>query len=81
MILSRPRQYAVQALIFMATQPAGTAVLNRGIASYLRVPPAYLAKILRQLSKAGLLQSARGRQGGSCWNRGPRRRTCSRWLP
>ncbi|HEX9180888.1 MAG TPA: Rrf2 family transcriptional regulator [Burkholderiales bacterium] len=64
MILSRTSQYAVQALIYMTTQPAGTAVLNRGIASYLRVPPAYLAKILRQLSKAGLLQSARGRQGG-----------------
>jgi Rrf2 family protein len=64
MILSRTAQYAVQALIYMTTQPPGTAVLNRGIASYLRVPPAYLAKILRQLSKAGLLQSARGRQGG-----------------
>jgi Rrf2 family protein len=64
MILSRTSQYAVQALIFMATQPLGTAVLNRSIAGYLRVPPAYLAKILRQLAKAGMLHSARGRQGG-----------------
>jgi Rrf2 family protein len=64
MILSRTSQYAVQALIFMATQPAGSAVLNRSIAAHLRVPPAYLAKILRQLCKEGLLQSARGRQGG-----------------
>ncbi len=64
MILSRTSQYALQALIFVATQPGGSAVMNRSIASYLRVPPAYLAKILRLLCKEGLLQSARGRQGG-----------------
>ena len=64
MILSRTSQYAVQAMIYITTQPAGTAVLNRSVASHLRVPAAYLAKILRHLCKAGLLHSARGRQGG-----------------
>ena len=44
MILSRTSQYAVQALIFIATRPRGEPVLNREIASYLGVPPDYLAK-------------------------------------
>jgi len=64
MILSRTSQYAIQALIFVATRPRGEPVLNRTMAEYLRVPPAYLAKILQQLCRAGLLHSARGRQGG-----------------
>ncbi|HSD59630.1 MAG TPA: Rrf2 family transcriptional regulator [Burkholderiales bacterium] len=64
MILSRTSQYAIQALIFIAAQPRGTTILNRSAAEHLRVPPAYLAKIMRQLSKGGLLVSARGRQGG-----------------
>jgi Rrf2 family transcriptional regulator, iron-sulfur cluster assembly transcription factor len=64
MILSRTSQYAIQALIFIATQPRGTAVMNRTIAAYLNVPPAYLAKILGKLRKGRLLESARGRRGG-----------------
>ena len=39
MILSRTSQYAIQALIYMATQPAGVAVLNRTIAEKLGVSP------------------------------------------
>ena len=47
MILSRTSQYAVQALIYMATQPAATPVLNKDIAAQLGVPAPYLAKILQ----------------------------------
>lgn len=64
MIFSRTSQYAIQALIFIATQPRGDPVLNRTIARHLQVPSAYLAKIMRQLCKGKLLRSARGRQGG-----------------
>ncbi len=32
MVLSRTSQYAVQALIYIATQPIGEPVLNRDIA-------------------------------------------------
>jgi Rrf2 family protein len=66
MILSRTTQYAVQALIYMATQPAGVAVLNRTIAEHLKSPPTYLAKILQELCKGNLLYSFRGKQGGFC---------------
>ncbi len=66
MILSRTSQYAIQALIFMATQPRGVAVLNRTIAKHIGVPPTYLAKVLQSLCKSNLLYSFRGKQGGFC---------------
>ncbi|MDP1681691.1 MAG: Rrf2 family transcriptional regulator [Burkholderiales bacterium] len=70
MILSRTSQYAIQALIFIATRPPGEPVLNREIASYLNVPPAYLAKIMQSLCKGNLLYSYRGRLGGFCLREG-----------
>lgn len=66
MILSRTSQYAVQALIYIATQPKNEPVLNRDIADHLHVPPAYLAKIMQSLCKGNLLYSFRGRLGGFC---------------
>lgn len=66
MILSRTSQYAVQALIYMATQPSATPVLNKEISSQLGVPAPYLAKILQSLAKGNLLFSFRGRLGGFC---------------
>jgi Rrf2 family protein len=66
MVLSRTSQYAVQALIYIATQPPGEPVLNRDIAERLNVPAAYLAKILQNLCKQGVLDSFRGRLGGFC---------------
>jgi hypothetical protein len=55
MIFSRTSQYAIQALIYLATQPSGRRVLNREIAQNLGVPLAYLAKILQDLSREKLL--------------------------
>ena len=75
MVLSRTSQYAVQALIYIATQPPGDPVLNRDIAERLNVPAAYLAKILQNLSKQGLLDSFRGRLGGFCLREGMYRTT------
>jgi Rrf2 family protein len=69
-ILTRTSQYAIQALIYIATQPPGTPVLNRTIAEYLGVPPAYLAKIMQILCKGQLLYSFRGRMGGFCLREG-----------
>jgi len=64
MIISRTSQYAIQALIYLATQPRGRPVLNREIADELGVPTAYLAKILQGLSRGHILDSTRGRHGG-----------------
>jgi Rrf2 family protein len=70
MILSRTGQYAVQALIYVATQPPGEPILNRTIAERMNVPVAYLAKIMQILCKGNLLYSYRGRQGGFCLREG-----------
>lgn len=70
MILSRTSQYAIQALIYIATQPPGVPVLNRTIAEHLGVPTAYLAKIMQNLSRGTLLYSFRGRRGGFCLREG-----------
>ena len=70
MILSRTSQYAIQSLIFIATQPRGEPVLNREIAKRLNVPSAYLAKIMQSLCKGNLLYSFRGRLGGFCLREG-----------
>lgn len=70
MILSRTSQYAIQALIFVATQPRGVPVLIRMVAEHLDVPPPYLAKIMQSLSRGKLINSFRGRQGGVCLREG-----------
>lgn len=70
MILSRTSQYAIQALIFVATRPRGVPVLIRTVAEHLDVPPPYLAKIMQSLSRGKLVYSFRGRQGGVCLSEG-----------
>lgn len=75
MILSRTSQYAVQAMIYIATQPPGVPVLNKDVAARLNVPTAYLAKILQSLSKGSLLYSFRGRLGGFCLREGAEKTT------
>jgi Rrf2 family protein len=70
MILSRTCQYAIQALIFIATRPRGEPVHNREIADYLDVPQPYLAKIMQNLCKGHLLDSFRGKLGGFCLREG-----------
>lgn len=70
MILSRTSQYAIQALIFLATQPRGVPVLIRTVAAHLGVPPPYLAKIMQSLSRGKLIHTFRGRQGGVCLGEG-----------
>jgi Rrf2 family protein len=64
MILSRTSEYALQALVYLAAQPGGASVLNRDVARYLGVPAPYLAKILKEFVKHGLLVSHKGRGGG-----------------
>lgn len=70
MILSRTSQYAIQALIHLAMQQPGQPVLAKAVASQLKVPPAYLAKILQTLTRGGLVRSFRGRSGGFCLREG-----------
>lgn len=66
MLISRTSQYAIQSLIYIATQEQGMPILSREVAERLEVPAAYLAKIMQVLCKGGLVTSFRGRMGGFC---------------
>ena len=62
--LTRAADYAVRAMIHIGSLPEHSVVLKDDIAEAQLIPPSFMAKILRQLVKAGLLRSARGVNGG-----------------
>ena len=64
MLLSRAGQYTLQALIYLARQPHGERVMIKEMADALSLPVFYLAKLMQAPSRAGWLDSARGRGGG-----------------
>jgi len=51
-------------MLHVGSVPEGGASLKDEIAEAQQIPPSFMAKILRQLVKAGLLRSARGVNGG-----------------
>jgi Rrf2 family protein len=62
-VFSQTVEYALRAVVFLADRDSpGT---TQEIAEVTKVPPAYLAKVLASLGKAGLVQSRRG-PGGGC---------------
>ena len=64
MLFSRSCQYAIQALVFLATQRPGRHVFCREIADHLDIPQPYLSKILQRYAQLGIIHSARGPNGG-----------------
>lgn len=56
--------YAIRAMIHLACVPEGTQTLREHIASVEKIPSSFMAKILRSLVRAQLLQSSRGVNGG-----------------
>lgn len=62
--VSRRTEYALRATIFLAAQPEGALVSFREIADRENIPREFLAKILRTLAEAGIVQSSRGTSGG-----------------
>jgi len=64
MIFSRSSQYAIQALVLLASEPRGRYVLCRTLATRLGLPLPYLSKLLQEFARRGVITSTRGRQGG-----------------
>lgn len=62
-MLSRTAEYALRAVVCLA-DPQSEARTTREIARQAQVPPDYLSKVLKQLSRAGIVRSQRGRRGG-----------------
>lgn len=60
-LLKREESYAVHALINIAENPGTNAA---EIAEHLKMPAAFLAKVIRKLVNAGFVESRMGRSGG-----------------
>lgn len=63
-MFSQTMEYALRVMVYLASagdQPATIAQIARAT----RVPAGYLAKVLRSLSRGGLVRSQRGLHGGS----------------
>ena len=63
-MFSPSAQHAMRALLCLARRADPHPVQSREIAASEAIPPAYLSKILRQLSRGGLLRSTMGPGGG-----------------
>jgi Rrf2 family protein len=64
MIYSRSAEYAIRAFVYLAGVPAGKFAMARQIAEEERIPAHFLAKILQDLTRRGMLRSNKGPSGG-----------------
>lgn len=64
MWISGTSQYAIRAVVYVATKGVDMPVRVGPIATALGVPQNYLSKTLHQLARAGVLRSVRGPRGG-----------------
>ena len=62
-MISQTNEYALRAVVHLSAIGGGPAV-TEDIAEATRVPAGYLARVLRSLSKAGILTAQRGIGGG-----------------
>ena len=64
MQITRQADYAVRAMVYLAQKGPEKPIATSTIAKEKSIPPSFLAKIVSQLSVAGLLLTARGARGG-----------------
>jgi Rrf2 family protein len=64
MQLTRQTEYAIRALIELASNPPGTILQNRSVAEKLELPEHFLTKTVQLLVRAGLVETRRGAGGG-----------------
>ncbi len=73
-MISQTAEYALRAVAHLASRRGGAPTTSQ-IAQATHVPANYLAKVLRGLSRAGLVRSQRGPRGGHALTRDPARLT------
>jgi len=72
MQITRQADYAVRAVLYLAEQNGAGRAPTSQIARDQRIPPSFLAKIVSQLSVAGMVQTSRGARGGVSLAREPK---------
>jgi len=64
MQITRQADYALRAMLYLSRIPENQKAATSQIADEQRIPPSFLAKIVSQLSIAGLIHTSRGARGG-----------------
>jgi len=65
-IFSRQCEYGLQAVLYLALKPRGEMTSIRELTDKLEIPYHFVAKILQDLTRKGLLVSHKGPAGGFC---------------
>jgi len=69
-VLSLTKEYALRATVFLGERPNASHTVHQ-IAAETQVPPDYLSKVMRDLSRASIVRSRPGRKGGYALDREP----------
>ena len=72
MQITRQADYAVRAVLYLSRMGDDQRAATSKVAQAQRIPPSFLAKIISQLSIAGLLRTSRGARGGVTLARAPK---------
>ena len=64
MQITKQADYAVRAIIYLAKLNPGERASTKSIAEIQMIPRSFLAKIVAQLSVAGIINTLRGAKGG-----------------
>ena len=64
MQITRQADYAIRAVMYLSRLGANQRAATSQVAKEQSIPPSFLAKIISQLSIAGLLHTSRGARGG-----------------
>ena len=70
-MITRATEYACLAMLYLAKRGPGGVHYTADIARDQHIPPSFLAKVVNQLSRAGLLVARRGPTGGIELTRAP----------
>lgn len=71
MQITRQADYALRAMIYLSKLEQNERAATSLIAEEQKIPPSFLAKIISQLSIAGLIHTSRGARGGVSLARSP----------
>ncbi len=71
MQITRQADYALRAMSYLAQMEQNQRAATSQIAEEQHIPPSFLAKIISQLSIAGLIHTSRGARGGVTLARDP----------
>lgn len=72
MQITRQADYAVRAMLYLSRIGTTSRAATSEVAREQHIPPSFLAKIISQLSIAGLLHTSRGARGGVTLAREPK---------